>query len=91
MRMSNYFSVGCDALVTLNFHRRREKIPEFFASRFVNKLHYFHYGTVDTFLSKFFLRTYKVEEPNMNMFLFCLIEECKDLQNNIIVCDCLFW
>ncbi len=68
--MSNYFSVGCDALVTLNFHRRREKIPEFFASRFVNKLHYFHYGTVDTFLSMFFLRIYKIAELNMSFVLF---------------------
>jgi hypothetical protein len=82
MRMSNYFSVGCDALVTLNFHRRREKIPEFFASRFVNKLHYFHYGTVDTFLSMFFFVYIKFT----NLFCF-LIEECKDLQNNVIVCS----
>ena len=82
MRMSNYFSVGCDALVTLNFHRRREKIPEFFASRFVNKLHYFHYGTVDTFLSTFCFVYIKFT----TMFYF-LIEECKDLQNNVIVCS----
>ena len=69
MRMSNYFSVGCDALVTLNFHRRREKIPEFFASRFVNKLHYFHYGTVDTFLSMFFFEYTKFTKLNMCFFV----------------------
>lgn len=70
MRMSNYFSVGCDALATLNFHRRRDKIPQFFASRFVNKLHYFHYGTVDTFLSKFiFLHSTKMIELNTCLFL----------------------
>jgi hypothetical protein len=79
--MSNYFSVGCDALVTLNFHRRREKIPEFFASRFVNKLHYFHYGTVDTFLSMFFF-----EYKRLNKIFLHFVEECKDLQNNVIVC-----
>ena len=88
MRMSNYFSVGCDALVTLNFHRRREKIPEFFASRFVNKLHYFHYGTVDTFLSMFF---FVYIQDLQNEYVFCfLIEECKDLQNNVIVCNFIF-
>jgi diacylglycerol kinase (ATP) len=89
MRMSNYFSVGCDALVTLNFHRRRDKIPEFFTSRFVNKLHYFHYGTVDTFLSMFFLDINKIYKINMNVF-FLVIEECKDLQNNVIVCNIRF-
>ncbi len=65
-------TVGCDALVTLNFHRRREKIPEFFASRFVNKLHYFHYGTVDTFLSMFICRTIEVYELNTNAYLLSL-------------------
>jgi diacylglycerol kinase (ATP) len=70
MRMSNYFSVGCDALVTLNFHRRREKIPEFFASRFVNKLHYFHYGTVDTFLSKCFSFIQNVQAKQECFFFF---------------------
>jgi len=85
--MSNYFSVGCDALVTLNFHRRRDKIPEFFASRFVNKLHYFHYGTVDTFLSMFFLHINKIYKMDMNVCFFLVIEECKDLQNNVIVCN----
>jgi diacylglycerol kinase (ATP) len=40
--MNNYFSVGCDALVTLNFHRRRNNM--FFANRLINKvapLYYF--------------------------------------------------
>lgn len=48
--MNNYISVGCDALVTLNFHRERNKT--FFANRIINKFIYFKYGTIDTFLKE---------------------------------------
>ena len=34
--MNNYISVGCDALVTLNFHRQRDNL--FFANRLLNKV-----------------------------------------------------
>lgn len=34
--MNNYCSVGCDALVTLNFHRERNK--SYFANRILNKV-----------------------------------------------------
>lgn len=48
--MNNYISVGCDALVTLNFHRERNK--SLFANRIINKFIYFKYGTIDTFLKE---------------------------------------
>jgi len=48
--MNNYLSVGCDALVTLNFHRQRNNM--LFANRFLNKLVYFKYGTIDTFMKE---------------------------------------
>ncbi len=35
--MNNYISVGCDALVTLNFHKNRENL--FFANRLLNKVY----------------------------------------------------
>lgn len=34
--LNNYLSVGCDALVTLNFHRQRN--TSYFANRIFNKV-----------------------------------------------------
>ncbi|XP_048054083.1 diacylglycerol kinase epsilon [Megalobrama amblycephala] len=47
LAMNNYFSVGPDALMALNFHAHREKTPSFFSSRIINKAVYFLYGTKD--------------------------------------------
>uniref|UniRef100_A0A8B9GW95 Diacylglycerol kinase n=1 Tax=Astyanax mexicanus TaxID=7994 RepID=A0A8B9GW95_ASTMX len=38
LSMNNYFSVGPDALMALNFHAHREKTPSVFSSRIINKL-----------------------------------------------------
>ena len=38
LSMNNYFSVGPDALMALNFHTHREKTPSFFSSRILNKV-----------------------------------------------------
>ncbi|XP_039596218.1 diacylglycerol kinase epsilon [Polypterus senegalus] len=47
LSMNNYFSVGPDALMALNFHTHREKTPSLFSSRIFNKAVYFFYGTKD--------------------------------------------
>ncbi|KAM4664147.1 diacylglycerol kinase epsilon isoform 2-T3 [Discoglossus pictus] len=47
LSMNNYFSIGPDALMALNFHTHREKTPSLFSSRLINKAVYFFYGTRD--------------------------------------------
>ncbi|CAM1302894.1 DGKE (predicted) [Pycnogonum litorale] len=45
--MTNYASVGVDALVTLNFHKTRESKFYLYGSRLINKFLYLSYGTKD--------------------------------------------
>lgn len=47
LSMLNYFSIGCDALIALNFHRQRQKKPTLFTIRSLNKLFYLGYGAID--------------------------------------------
>ncbi|XP_069511043.1 diacylglycerol kinase epsilon isoform X2 [Ambystoma mexicanum] len=47
LNMNNYFSVGPDALMALNFHAHREKAPSLFSNRLLNKAVYLFYGTRD--------------------------------------------
>jgi len=52
--MTNYFSVGVDALVVLNFDKSRRALPRVMSGRWVNKLLFFTFGTkyVSIFLVK---------------------------------------
>jgi len=49
--MNNYFGVGLDAAIALDFHRMRERRPELFFSRLVNKMWYARNG-LDAFLRR---------------------------------------
>ena len=44
LTMNNYWSIGVDAKVALDFHRRREEKPHLFMNRTVNKGWYGLYG-----------------------------------------------
>lgn len=44
---TNYFSVGCDALVSLSFHTQRQNKPNMFFNRSLNKFFYAAFGAKD--------------------------------------------
>jgi len=46
---NNYFSIGVDAKVSLEFHEAREQNPSAFSSRVYNKYKYFQYGAESIF------------------------------------------
>ncbi|XP_037116249.1 diacylglycerol kinase epsilon [Syngnathus acus] len=85
LSMNNYFSVGPDALMALNFHTHREKTPSFFSSRIINKAVYFLYGTKDCLVQecKGLDKRIELELDGERVELPCL--------EGIIVCNVGYW
>lgn len=80
MFMYNYFSVGVDALVTLNFHKARESAFYLVKSKIINKIMYFFYGTQQVLIQD-------CDKLHDNLELY--IDDCKvdlpELQSIVIL------
>ena len=77
--MNNYFSVGCDAKVVLNFHLHRESQPSLFTSRIINKVYKYielmHFFSVCFSVLKFPLtqsQVWKVVAMWVNSMICCM-------------------
>lgn len=46
--ITNYFSIGCDALTALKFHEERQRKPGIFTARILNRVFYAGYIVMDT-------------------------------------------
>jgi len=51
--LNNYFGIGVDAQISLNFHKKREASPHLFTSRFINKVWYASSGGKEILLQRF--------------------------------------
>ncbi len=47
--MNNYFSIGIDAKIALQFHEKRNQNPEMFTNQTVNKMWYAKLGSMAMF------------------------------------------
>ncbi len=78
LTMNNYVSVGCDALLTLNFHRQRKSNPFWFSSRIFNKAWYLIFGSKDMYERECKNLHKKVQvSENCKMFWRCFDPSCK--------------
>lgn len=80
MFMYNYFSVGVDALVTLNFHKARESALYLVKSKIVNKFMYFIYGTQQVLIQD----CDRLHE-NVEVYLDGLKVELPELQSVVVL------
>lgn len=80
MFMYNYFSVGVDALVTLNFHKARESILYVVKSKIVNKFMYFIYGS-----HQVFFQACDRLHDNLEVYLDGIKVDLPDLQSVVVL------
>lgn len=78
--MYNYFSVGVDALVTLNFHKARASALYCVKSKIVNKFMYFIYGT-----QQVLIQDCDRLHDNIEVFIDDLRVELPELQSVVVL------